>query len=68
VGLRRGVHHFVVNRGAPELFPVMGLVTIWFIPREAEERRAFGRIGAICRKSLKIIRILSLTNCPLNLI
>jgi hypothetical protein len=29
----------MVNFGAPELFPVMSLVSVWFIRRETEERR-----------------------------
>jgi hypothetical protein len=53
-GLRRDVHHFVVNRGAPELFPVMSLVKKWFTPREMEERRAFVRAGCPGRKLLKV--------------
>jgi hypothetical protein len=44
------------------------LVSIWFTGREVEERRAFGRGGASCYKRLKRQDVLSLTNCPLNLI
>ncbi|MGA9266852.1 MAG: hypothetical protein WBV79_10425, partial [Rhodomicrobium sp.] len=36
--------------------------------READERRAFGRGGAIFYNALKMRHILSLTNWPLNLI
>jgi hypothetical protein len=67
-GPRHNVHHFVVNRGAPELFPVMSLVKKEFTRREIEERRAFGREGATCYNILKKRDILFLTNCPLNLI
>jgi hypothetical protein len=65
-GLRRDVNGFVVNRGAPDLFPVMSLVKKEFTRREIEERRAFGRGGAICYNALKRRDILFLTNCPLN--
>jgi len=60
------VNGFVVNGSAPELFPVMSLVKKEFTRREIEERRAFGRGGAICYNVLKILDILFLTNCPLN--
>ncbi|MGA9547807.1 MAG: hypothetical protein WBS14_09045, partial [Rhodomicrobium sp.] len=65
-GLRHDVYRFVVKGSAPELFPVMSLVRIWFTRCDPEERRAFDRAGAICYKALKALGILSLTNYPLN--
>ena len=65
-GTRHNVHRFVVNKGAPDLFPVMSLVKKEFTRREMEERRAFGWGGAICYNLLKRLDILSLTNYPLN--
>ena len=47
----RGVNADMVNRGAPELFPVMCLVKKWFTRREVEERRAFGPIGIACHNT-----------------
>ena len=44
--------------GAPELFPVMSLVSVWFTRRETEERRAFHRIGISRYKSLIDIGLL----------
>jgi hypothetical protein len=65
-GLRHDVYRFVVNGSAPELFPVMSLVRIWFTRRETEERLAFDWAGVTCYKALKVLDILFLTNCPLN--
>jgi hypothetical protein len=65
-GLRPDVYRFVVKGRAPELFPVMSLVRIWFTRRETEERRAFDQAGATCYKALKMLDILFLANCPLN--
>jgi hypothetical protein len=42
-----------VNKRAPELFPVMYLVTIWFIRHRREGCRAFGRMEMSWYKSLK---------------
>jgi hypothetical protein len=64
--LRHDVNGFVVNGSAPDLFPVMSLVSIWFIPHETEGATAFKREGASCSKLLNMIDILSLINCPLN--
>jgi hypothetical protein len=58
-GLRHDVYRFVVKGSAPELFPVMSLVRIWFTRRETEERRAFDRAGAVCYKALKALDIYS---------
>ena len=58
----------MVNGSARDLFPPICLVKIWFIPRE---KRAFAPsvwMSAIQPKRLKTISLLSLTNCPLNLI
>ncbi len=38
---RHDGNSFMVNEGAPDLFPVMSLVKEWFTRREARERRAF---------------------------
>jgi hypothetical protein len=43
--MRHNVNRFVVNKSAPELFPVMCLIKKWFIRRRAKERRAFDRTG-----------------------
>ncbi|MGB9165305.1 MAG: hypothetical protein WCC41_12755 [Rhodomicrobium sp.] len=61
-----GFNTKVVNRSAPDLFPVMSLVRIWFTAFETEERRAFDWARVIYYKALKMLDILSLTNCPLN--
>ena len=47
-------------------FRVMSLVRIWFTRCDPEERRAFDWAGVTCYKALKVLDILSLTNCPLN--
>jgi len=65
-GLRHGVYRFVVKGSAPELFPAISLVRIWFTRCAPEERRAFDWAGVACYKALKVLDILSLTNCPLN--
>ena len=46
------VNWCIVNRSAPELFPVISLVKKWFTPRETEERGAFDWIGVDRSKSL----------------
>ena len=63
---RQDVHRFVVNRGAPELFPVTYLVKNRFTRREAQARCAFDRTAMSRHKPLKPINLLSLINCPLN--
>ena len=64
--LRPDVYRFVVKGSAPELFPVMSLVRIWLTRCETGERRAFDWARTTCYKALKMLDILSLTNCPLN--
>jgi hypothetical protein len=50
---RPSVNAKVVNENAPELFPVMYLVKIWFIRRGAEGRRAFDQIEISWNNFLK---------------
>jgi hypothetical protein len=63
---RQDGNSFVVNEGAPDLFPVMSLVKEWCTRREASERRAFALNAIFLYNTLKLPRFLCLTNCPLN--
>jgi hypothetical protein len=64
-GMRHNVNGFVVNKSAPELFPVIYLIKKWFTRRKAKERRAFDRTGINDYSSLKTISFLCLRKCPL---
>jgi len=52
----------VVNRTAPELFPVMSLVKKRFTPRETGSVAAFALNAMFLYKILKLLHILWLTN------
>jgi hypothetical protein len=56
----------MVNRAAPDLFPVMSLVKKEFTLREEGARQPFRSDRVSFRKTLKIIDLLSLINWPLN--
>jgi hypothetical protein len=66
VGYGRVGNSFIVNEGAPDLFPVMSLVKEWFTRRERGQSRAFALNAIFSYNTLKILYLLSLTNCPLN--
>jgi len=52
-GPRHDVHRFVVNRSAPELFPVTDLINKQFIPAAITSRRACFAAGSKSDRPLK---------------
>jgi hypothetical protein len=56
----------MVNRSAPDLFPVMSLVKEWFTRRRTEARRAFALNAIFLSNELKLLYLLWLANWPLN--
>jgi hypothetical protein len=55
---RPHVNANTVNKSAPELFPAMYLVKIWFMRRGTKRRRAFGRIETSWDNALKQLDLL----------
>jgi hypothetical protein len=53
-GLRHDVHRFVVNRSAPELFPVIIMLNKQFIPAAITSLRGFFAAGSKSTTPLKI--------------
>jgi len=49
---------FMINEGAPDLFPVMSLVKEWFTRRETGERRAFALNTIFLYNALNLLYLL----------